>query len=295
MVNQKNIIRRYYNTVQVHFIKVGDKFTIKTLPHYSKWREAIGFLRKRGFVVTENDYIKKHFACLSKNNRIGYKKDVVCLMELNGDGFSVNFGHVKNLWKDQPQSFWDNPRDDRYTQLSYMENCAVNLEILRFMEFCTKKYKLELQINDDNLSPEQYIIHKLQVNTHIHGKVTSLIDIKNSIKEDSYDWLYNSNDRNKKKIICGQVKYFYSWRNGQRLSCGIVWHNINNMWWVIAGNQLHNIAAFDLFDYSPELPRRKPTTDDKINKLLSRFASDRQYLRCNSIKLYAENKLKIAV
>lgn len=58
---------------------------------------------------------------------------------------------------------------------------------------------------------------------------------------------YNGKDRDGKTIRNGDIKYFRRW-NG-RLYRGKVYHNINNMWWVIVNNtELENLASFQLFD-----------------------------------------------
>lgn len=261
------------------------------VPHHGKWLQIIRFLRRRGWNIGENGYYKSNYKCLSKYHKIGFKKDCVCLMEIGGAFIRVEFGNTKNLWHDMPQNFWDSPTDSRYTPLSYLEEVRVKLEVKKLMNFCSK-YGHELIVEDKDLSPEQRIIQKLKVNTHIHGKVTCLNDIKAAIKEDSYDYLHNSNDKNKKKIICGQLKYFYDYN--RRLSCGIVWHNINNMWWVICGGKLRNVAAFDLFDYEHGAPRRQPATPRKIEQLLKEYEKKRDYQKCLNIQKYAGRVIEAA-
>ena len=45
----------------------------------------------------------------------------------------------------------------------------------------------------------------------------------------------------------GETKYFRDW-SGYLLR-GKVYHNINNMWWVLlADGKVRNVACFDLFD-----------------------------------------------
>lgn len=62
---------------------------------------------------------------------------------------------------------------------------------------------------------------------------------------------YNGLDRDKKVLRNGDIKYFRHW-NGY-LYRGRIYHNINNMWWVIVDKYtVRNIAAFDLFDLGPE-------------------------------------------
>lgn len=288
----KDTLRNYRNKVMLNFEHRGDNFSLK-VPHYGKWTSIIRFLKSRGFDVKENQTYKEHYNCLSKYHKIGFKKDVALLMEISSNSISVEFGNIKNLWKGMAQSFWDNPSDDRYTKLNYLESVAVKLEIKKLIDFC-KKYEFTIIKEDSDLCPEDYIIHNLKVNTHIHGKVECLNDIKLSITKDNHNYHYNSNDKNKKKIICGEVKYFYNYYNN-RLSCGVVWHNINNMWWVICGNELRNVSSFNLFDFEPNLPRKKPIDENKLDKLLSKYEQKRDYQKCHNIKTFHQKKIKVAV
>jgi len=274
-------IRVYNNKVIITFDTWGKNFTLK-VPHYKKWLSIIKLLRSRGFEITENQSYKEHYTCLSKFHKIGIKKDVRCLMEIGANRIEVQFGHVKNLWTGIAQSFWDDKNDDRYTHLSYLEACAVNLEVHKLIKFCDK-YKLHFVVDDASLSPEEYILNKEAINKHIHGSPKSLLELKQSITEDSYDYKHNSNDRNKKKIICGEKKYFYNYWT-KRLSCGIVWHNINNMWWVIYGGKLNNVASFELFDYEQNMPRRLPANKEKIESVIKKFEKQKDYMRCYSIQ-----------
>lgn len=67
---------------------------------------------------------------------------------------------------------------------------------------------------------------------------------------------YNNADRDGKTIFNGDFKYFRDY-NGY-LACGTVYHNINNMWWVIVNdNDIKNIADFELFDISDSDYRKR--------------------------------------
>lgn len=284
-----NTIRKYNGKVTILFDTWGDNFTLK-VPHYKKWLAAIKYLTQRGFSITENPSFKEHYGCLTKYHRIGFKKDVACLMEIGPAFIRVQFGNIKNLWTGIVQSFWDNPSDDRYTKLTYLEEMAVKLEIKKICDLFSR-WNAEIVKEDNELQPVEYILRKLRVNSHIHGEVNCLDDIKKSITPDSYNFKHNSNDANNKKITCGDLKYFYHWKT-KRLSCGIVWHNINNMWWVLYGNhEKSNIASFNLFDFNSSLPKREPVTPRQIDRLLERYSAKKDYKRCMHIKHYAENKL----
>ena len=146
-----------------------------------------------------------------------------------------------------------------------------------------EKYNHKFIKEDSDMLPEEFIINKLQINKHIHGDVKHLEDIKKSITKDSYNYKHNSNDKNGKKIICGDKKCFYDWRTN-RLSIGYAWHNINNMWWVIVNNKKYNIASFNLFDFDSNLPRRKDFDARELESILNRHLKKNEYLKCHHIK-----------
>lgn len=283
----ENTIRNYRNSITLRFKERGKDFSLD-VPHKNNWISIIKFLKRRGFSVKENAYYKENYGRLTKFHKIGYKNNLVLLMKIGADFIDVEFGNIKNLWINMPQSFWNDPSDKRYTNLTYLEETAVKLEIKKLMDFCSK-YNHKFIPKDSSFTPEEYIINKLKINSHIHGKVECLEDIKNSIKEDSYDYKRNSNDANGKKIICGDTKYFYDYYN-RRLSVGVAWHNINNMWWVIVNKKMHNIASFNLFDFDSNLPRRKPANKNEKDRLLKKYEEKRDYLRCHKINIKLNNK-----
>lgn len=275
-MRQQNRIRTHRNTV--FFDTTNGEETVI-------FKQVISFLRRRGFKVGVNPTIKEMYSSISKNHKIGYKKDIACLIEIYSDCVKIEFGHVKNLWKDLLQSFWSSKTDDRYTHLSYLEELAVKLEIKKTVYYAFKK-GFVIEKNDSQKSPEEFIVDKLKINKHIHGNVTCLEDIKKDMTIDSYNYKNNSNDANGKKIICGEKKYYYDYRT-KRIMYGYAWHNINNMWWVILGNKFKNIASFELFDYSPDMPRRKQLGYKelltKVQNVLKSTAEKRYFERCVKI------------
>ena len=66
-----------------------------------------------------------------------------------------------------------------------------------------------------------------------------------------YSEPYNGRDREGLTLHNGDIKYFRAW-NGY-LYRGRIYHNINNMWWVIVDKYtVRNVAAFNLFDLAPD-------------------------------------------
>lgn len=283
-------IRNYKNKIFIDFVERGDNFSLQ-VPHYKKWLSIIQYLRCRGFKVGKNETYEINYKCLSPFHKIGFKKNTAVLMELGPGRIEVEFGNIKNLWEPpMQQSFWSNLNDDRYTKLSYLEDKAVSLEIIKLIRFC-QKFSLQFIKEDSDLSPEERIVKKLRNNTHIHGVVNSLNDIAVSMDMDSYNKNNNSSDRDKKRIICGQTKYFYNYAAGNRLCKGVVWHNINNMWWIISAGKLHNVAMFDLFDADENTPQRKPPSPRYINQVIDKFVSKKDYIRAHRIQQFHRNLL----
>jgi pentatricopeptide repeat protein len=274
----------YRNELHIRFSQSGENFTLD-VPHYKKWLNLIRFLKKRGFKVGENAYYKAQYGCLSQYHKIGFKRDVALLMEINRDSIKLEFGHIKNLWRDMPQSFWSDPSDDRYASLTYLEGIAVKLEIKKAIIYL-QKWADEFEHRNKELSPVKALLKRKAESCH--SKATSLEEIKDEVENGTnrYNWNNNSWDKHKKRIRCGEVKYFYDY--DRRLCCGTVWHNLNNMWFVICGNKLRNVASFDLFDFDASLPRRRAISERSWSNLLDGFAKLRDYKKCMHIQQYMD-------
>ncbi|WP_146610858.1 hypothetical protein [Pedobacter cryoconitis] len=229
---------------------------MKKAHHYSRWIQTIKFLKSRGWTISENLSYKEHYNCLSKYHKIGCKGNVRCLMEITGRGIEIKFGDVANLWTGHAQSFWDDQRDDRHTNLSYLQYKAVDLEKLKIINFF-KSLGCKLKINDRELTPVESILKTLGINAHFHGVINCLEDIKTDmeIRPERF-YSYNNKDRNGKRVKCGEIKYFYPYPHC-RLCCGEVWHSANSSWYVLHGNTMSYVQSSDLFDYDPKLKRRQ--------------------------------------
>lgn len=286
------VVDKYKEKIYIEFEEKADHFTpVSKYPHYNKWLKILNFLKLRGFEIkTPKYYIDNNWGQSSHKIAIKSSNGVAFCLEVSNWKIKVEFGHSKNLWEDG-YHFWS-LYDDRATQLYYLESKAVENEVNNLLSFLGK-----YENHDVKLSAEQEIIKKLNENSHIHGKVTCLEDIKKSIESGvgKHNQGYNSKDKNGKQIICGDLKYFYDYSKGKRLSCGIAYHNINNMWWVITPDgDRRNIACFNLFDFNNQPRREQLTKEQKINRLeqeLKKYEECKNYIRCISINKQIE-KLK---
>ncbi len=259
----------------------------KGVPHSKQWSALQRHLKKCGVKVGVNPHFSKsEWKCISPTHRMGRAKGIVLLLDTTPLGITVNIGHEKNL-VNNGLMVWPQYHSE-YTPLTFLERMAFNWAYNKVADFF-KSLGLQMKKHDSDMGPEEFILNKEAANTHIHGGPTTLLGIKEYITEDNHNWHYNSDDANKKKIVCRDNKCFYE---GGNLHQGVAWHNINNMWWVICGNQLHNVASFYLFDYKEGTPRRKPADANKMERLLKKFEAARDYKRCIVIQGIIEKMSK---
>jgi hypothetical protein len=84
-------------------------------------------------------------------------------------------------------------------------------------------------------------------------------------KDTPYFKSVNAQDRDYKIIENGQIKYFRD-QHGH-LARGEVYHNINNMWWVVLNDaKARNIGSYELFDPKPEDFIYRRVIDDRATE-----------------------------
>jgi len=262
----------------------GESFVAKQ-PYSDLFWRSINHLKSRGFECSLDPIYEEYYKAISKYHRIAKhdRKQIIVLFEISAIGFSIKFGHYKNYPLGNCSSDFVSYYLDQYKPLSYLERKCIELEMSRMQDFLSG-LNVQLIPDEDDLSPENQIIIKNQRNKHVHGDITSLEEIQGGMSD--YDLKHNNNDANRKKIKCGDLKYFYGYHNGRRLSRGIVYHNINNMWWVLAEGKKFNIASFRLFDFDEKLPRKQPSEnqENKLQQLIKQEAEKMNFERCIALK-----------
>jgi len=290
-----NTVDKYKDSLYIRFNESGDIYKgITKVPHYKTWIKLLNHLKKRGFAIkTANYFIRKNWGLTY--HKIAIKNNVAIYVECMESQIQIKFGDVKNLWDDE-HNFWS-LTDRRSEQLIYLEAKRVELEVSKLLSLFPKdKIKIE---STKELSSTEKILKDKKESSHNRDKSKldelGLDGIVYQMSE--YDLNQNSNDRDKKRINCGELKYFYDY--DKRLKCGRVYHQLNNRWYVLAGGEVDYVSSFDLFDYSSEPRRKQLKTEEKINRLeseLRKYESKKNYLRCMSInkqidKLKSNEKL----
>jgi hypothetical protein len=258
----------------------------KTNPHYKLWYQINNHLKRRGFTVTVDPDIYKNYRCLSKDRRCGIKNDLEFKTERHEFSFSYEFFQNLNF-ENTSGGYYD---FDKYQKMPYRLKLTFRNEMMRMAKYA-ESIGVTVVI-EKKLSDIEEIIASNNINTHIHGTITCLEDIKGLMKD--YDISQNSSDKNKKLITCGDTKCFYDYNN--KIAIGQAYHHINNMWWVIVNGKRYNIASFYLFDQYPGMPKKKPLTQEeqvqRIHTELKKAEAQQDYERCIVLRnMLKEEKL----
>lgn len=222
--------------------------------HYAVMNRLVNFMRTRGWKIEADAAISKR---IRRDFRYGRKGNLEVKAERFPVGFRFEF--FQNINFENPHGgYYD---FDKFAKMPYL----IRLEFLNELRHMTAFLHSILPDLTD-VTPPEYVLAEDKIkydyitsgwrDFHKTMEEFSLSDLDGQTTES-----YNNKDRDGKVICNGQIKYFRNF-NGC-LARGKVYHNINNMWWVIIDRErIRNIADFELFDLTPEdLSWRRLTKD----------------------------------
>ncbi|KYG95725.1 hypothetical protein ABEW24_24055 [Paenibacillus jamilae] len=213
----------------------------------------LDMMRNRGFVVGSDPRIDRDYPILSKDRFAGNKGELLFVGEKYNCGAKLEFYQEINV---------ENPNGGRYDFNKF--------EMMPYL--LQKRFLVEVRYMEQFLLEEGFTCDSEPVLKTSYDKVF------HELNSPSRHWSsenlpdYNALDKDGIRINNGEVKYFRG-RKGT-LMRGTVYHNINNMWWVIVNKDHYtNLAAFELFnlDTVPENAIRKLIRRSGHNNPKSRF------------------------
>jgi len=223
------------------------------------FKDILRLLKKIGWKVGYDPEVQKEYPSLNSTYRYAIWKGLECKLEYYPAGMKIEF--YQNI---VPGKRKDGKGEYEFNKIQYMPY----LILLRLKYTC---HKLREQLESQKrYSVSEKVISKLDWHGSLNldyyktdKEKVSRIKTTDKQPEESY----NNQDRDKKKILNGQIKYFRD-RQGT-LKRGIAYHNINNMWWMIINHETYtNIASFDLFDV---------TIEDLEKRRLAKHRSPKSY------------------
>lgn len=265
----------------------------RNFSHYPILHRVLNLMEERGFEVGRDPRIQEHYSCLNKDHWYGRKGELEFKADRYPNGFKLEFFQNIN-YENKCGGYYD---FDKFEKMPYLikkrfinetNKIASFLESLGVKNNSKPDYKLaEDKIKQDLVESWHHPQKDMNFN---------LSDLDGTTAEQSY----NNTDRDKKTIYNGQIKYFRDRFDG-RLRRGKVYHNINNMWWVILNKDKYsNIASFELFDATEsEFKARRVVRDDrprfKYSVTTSQYGYSYHSFICKfDVKTFMENAKSMA-
>lgn len=218
-------------------------------------------LWRRGFALKIDPHIKKDYPSLAKTKEYYHAQKGKLEARLECHRAISHIEFYQNV-------VFENPAGgqydfDRVQKMPYLVRVLFLLERGRITSLLKSLGLADTSDPTTFPTPNHEVMHRIKTCGHWHG-------------EDLFGWRprpgsYGADkERNSKQLLPGETKFYYHWAT-KRLSRGVIWYNLNNMWYVVSGNQVKNIANFDLFDFSPDLPRRRamPTEPERRRENLT--------------------------
>lgn len=213
--------------------------------HYSILHMVLHFMVGRGFDVGKDPHIEKKYKILSKDHWYGRKGDLEFKAERYPVGWKIEF-FQNVVIENKAGGYYD---FHKYEKMPYMIKLIFRNEARHIKEFLE-----DLGCIDNSKKPYKLASDKIKFDyvDSCHYPQKSMEEFELSdLDGQTNEYSYNHLDRDKKIIHNGELKYFRHWDG--RLSRGIVYRNLNNMWWVITNKyERRNKADFELFDPTPE-------------------------------------------
>lgn len=209
--------------------------------------KIFSLLNSLGFEIQTDQEVLKKYSTLVATHWEGCKGDLLFKSRIYPAGFELEFYQEVNT-KNRNGGYYD---FDKYEMMPYLVKCEFNIIRKKIKELLDQEGFVDESEPDFKYAYDN-VMHRIKSCCHYkEGKELPEYEIPS----------YNAKDKNDKQIYNGQVKYFRG-RKG-RLMRGTVYHNINNMWWVILNDkEFTNEAAFHLFDLEDE--------EDKSRRIYSR-------------------------
>lgn len=210
-----------------------------SLPHYKLFSDIMHELGQLGFYVEKDKSV-------SEIIREDYYYGRYYGLEFKADRYPTGFKIVfyqNIIFKNKSGGYYD---FDKYEKMPYLQKLIFKKIVNKLGQYLQEHGAEDVSKPNLKTSEEKVKYHFVERWHHAQDSMDfKLSDLDGTTCEYSY----NNTDRDNKTIYNGQIKYFRDYKG--HLMRGTVYHNINNMWWVIVNKHTYNnVASFELFDLS---------------------------------------------
>lgn len=247
-------------------------------PHWGNFKDAMRFLGSIGFYVGEDKEIKRMYPVLNGNRRAGRYTDLKFKAEWHQNVFRIHF--YQDVQFENPNGgYYD---FDKLEKMPYLIRKQYELAESKLIDYFTGR-GFPVNYQENRMRGKAFIINDyIRSCYHPQKEWFRLEEVDGQTPEHEY----NAKDRDGKILHNGEVKYFRDWSG--YLNRGVIYHNINNMWWVLPSDgDIINKAGYELFDLTDAEPRRRV----KEHRPPEEYAERKKWLSLCSMK-ELENELK---
>lgn len=226
--------------------------------------EAIRMMLVRdGFTFHQDPEIRRRFPTLAKTHHCGHRQDLFFTSRLTGRQHELLF--YEDVIRDNQNG--GRYHFDKLSKMPYQRRLKAALAIRKVSGLL-----LSIGFTDaSRVYPEDSI-------AAIMKRRSELEDFQGPDFYKLERLEYNCRDAAGVAMFDGDTRYF--WTSNGRLQRGLVYRNINNMWWVATGPHSYtNRANFELFTWKPEMGRKLAATNIVLQKHLRAFVENQQFER----------------
>jgi hypothetical protein len=226
-----------------------EPFQLMEYPHLDAWNAALNCLIKIGFRVTVDPRIHKDYSILSQYHKYGNWKGLEVKSEIYPTGFKFEFYQNFNTGDRAPGN--GEHALKRFDLMPYLIKKRYLYTVQKLSQTIASLLPCVVSWEEHHREVEKVLIGHKQASWHNKTPVNSLEDFQAQMS--AYDLSSNnSKDRDKKTIVCGEIKYYRDRKSG-RLMRGRVYHSLNDSWWVILNRyECTAVSSADLFDPGEE-------------------------------------------
>lgn len=266
--------------------------------HYGILYRVLNMLKDCGFVVTNDDKVDK---IIRKDYFYGRRDELEFSASRYPAGFEITF--FQNV-------IYKNPNGGRYdfdklNGMPYLTRMKCTLYLRKISRFFISEIGIKNCTEQSYKFAEDKIKYRYVRSVHAEQQSMNfnLSDLDGQTVEGR-----NGLDRNGKTIRNGDVKYFRDYDGYIRR--GRVYHNLNNMWYVIQDKfTVRNIASFELFDFTndiclkrqkkPNIPkeyadRRKAISETSTKELIRELRRRNSLTDCKNHPDFVASRNKAA-
>lgn len=230
----------FHHTVASNGTFIGVR-TDSTISHPTL-NKLFEMLETRSWKIQVDQETLKNYPIIAKDYFQGKKGDLYFKSKRYPAGFEIEFYQEINTINPNGGKY----DFDKLKHMPYLIRCQFLVEL---------KHIKQLLLNEGYKDNSKPVLKNAFEKVMYHIKSCWHYEENKADKQPNY----NATDKDGKRLRDGEIKYFRD-RKG-RLQKGTIYHNINNMWWVIINKfEYTNKASFEFFDLDTE--------ENKVRKLI---------------------------